>query len=1386
MRTETRTPPPVRTSTDGARDGRPRALTLLALSACLALSGLAAWLQSVRNATRAAAEFEVLANDTSQRLFERLRLYEYGLRGLRGAVLTASGDGISAEQFRIYHQSRNIDREFPGARGFGYARRLLGAEAVVAGGPPSPPDRERYIVQYIEPVERNRPAIGIDLGAEPNRRATAELALRTGKAAITRPLTLVQAPEEHLRGFLILLPIFRPDQPLETEAERLTAGYGLAYVAIVIAEVLAGFDFHDGAVGRSLSDGDGSDGPPEQFYGPPTGSVDPQLVRRIVQPLFGRTWQVELWPQPAFFEHLDLPRPLTVFVVGGVLSSVIAALLYAYLLGAGRRRQLVADQLRLATLVENSSDAMIAEDLRGTITNWNQAAERIFGYRAAEAIGRPSADILRQLESDRALDSMIRTISRGEALDPFDFVCTRRDGSVVELSMTVSPLTAPDGSVIGVGKLLRDVGPRKEAQRQLQEFNSRLEREVGERTAQLETARRDLQTILDAVPSLIGYWDTGLHCRFANHAYHEWFGVDPQTLPGRHIRDLLGEAVFKANRPHMEGALRGEPQVFEREFPRPDGRDVRHSLTYYIPDVVGRKVRGFYVLVHDVTELTEGRQKLAALIRENEALVRTIKSHLLYSVTDPQGRIVDVNDGFCSASGYERDALIGKTHNVLVSGVHPTKFYADLWSTIESGQVWRGEICNRTRDGALFWSDTVIAPFFNEAGAIEKYVAIRKDITARKQAIRELEIERQRLDNILRGTHAGTWEWNVQTGEARFNERWAELSGYSLAELAPASIATWTERTHPDDLARSNALLARHFAGELDHYECEVRVRHRDGRWVWVLDSGRVTSWRADGRPEWMYGIRQDINRSKEAERRLAASEAFLERAGRLAGVGGWQMDLESGELTWTQQTARLLEVPPGYRPALERSVEFFAPEARPRLVAGIAELRARGGSFDIEQPLRSATGRELWVRMIGEAEYAEGDHGRPVRISGAVQDITARHAAERALREAMRAAEAGSAAKSAFLANMSHEIRTPLNAILGLAHLLDRSNLDEEQQRLARAIEHAGQSLLGIVNDVLDLAKIEAGGVSLDIVQFDLRALLDELVALFEPQARSKRLVLALEAAPELPAVVEGDAGRVRQVLVNLLSNAVKFTEEGSIRLVVAVRERTDRQLRICFVVRDTGVGIPDDVRARLFAPFTQADASTTRRFGGTGLGLSIVRRLVEKMGGEVGFASEVAHGSEFWVVLPLALPAAPVELRREAPATEGPRLAGARILVVDDNDINRTVASRILAGEGAVVTTGTNGVEALEHLRAAPGGFDVVLMDIQMPQMDGVEATRRIRGELGLAALPVIALTAGALVAERRRSLDAGMSAFLTKPLDPDTMIRVIQRHLAEGRAA
>ncbi|CCG09364.1 PAS domain S-box protein [Pararhodospirillum photometricum] len=1239
------------------------------------LTGVAALDLARGNETRAQEAVTAAAERLNHDIVERLTLYQYGLRGARGMVLTTGETGLTRAGFRRYSLSRDIDREFPGARGFGFIRRVPAdqeesflAQARADGHPNFSVHRfathpgESYVIQYIEPVERNAQAIGLDIASEANRREAAQAAIDTGEARMSGPITLVQTTGARLQSMLILLPVYRSGQPPATVAERWAEAFGWTYAPLNVSEVLNLLLFDRDLFLLTLSDIT-EPGIQEVFYTSAPGTL-PALSApraRLDQEIFGRRWRLDLTARPAFAATLNQTSPLLVWLLGGIASLGAAALAGAWASARERAVQIRNTQSRLATIVETSGDAIVSQSLEGRILSWNRGAERLFGFTEAEAIGQTVADLLvppeRHLEDARLL---ARAAQGEEGITAFETVRRRQDGSLVEVALTASPLHDDKNQRLGLALHLRDIGSQKAAERRLTSFNAHLEQQVAARTAELEAARRILQTVLDAVPSLIGYWDRDLTCRFANKAYAHWFGAEPERLQGIPLRTLLGDAFYDQSRPMVEAALSGQPQTFERMIPRPDKQGVCHTLVHYVPEIIDGITRGFYVIAHDVTELVEGRQRLAAAVRENENLLGIINEQLLCSVADPKGILLDVNANLCRTLGYRREELLGQSQRVLEDEIHSQGFWKTVSDSLLLGRSWRGEICHRHREGSLHWMDSLIVPFLAEDGGLERTLVLRIDISDRKAA----EAERDRVNRLLSGVLASATEFAIIATDptgliTMFNTGAERMLGYTAQEVVGRETPEIFHLPH-EMAARAQALSLR-TGGPVTGFRTFVVIAERDGA--------------------------------------------------------------ETQEWTYARKDGSRLQV----------SV--------------------------VVTTIRSDDGITGYL--------------------GVAQDIGARKQAEGQLMLSKQAAEAANRAKTEFLANMSHEIRTPLNAILGLGHVLAQTPLTPQQRELLGKTQVAGQGLLAILNDILDFSRVEAGLLLLDPHPFRLADLINTVFTIVSVPASARKILVSLDMALDIPEVITGDRTRVQQVLINLLGNAVKFTPQGSVRLRISWDTRP-QTLR--FEVHDTGVGIEPAALPSLFEAFTQADGSTTRRFGGSGLGLAICKRLVHLMEGNIGAESEPNRGSVFWFTLPTQghdapLPSPPVP---DAPQSAPSRtLAGVRVLIVEDNPVNQDVARRILDLEGARVTQVTNGAEALDALQAEPTAFDVVLMDAQMPVMDGYEATRRIRHTLKLGRLPIIALTAGALEVERDRAFAAGMDDFIAKPFDIDQMVAIVRRH-------
>jgi signal transduction histidine kinase/CHASE3 domain sensor protein/ActR/RegA family two-component response regulator len=445
------------------------------------------------------------------------------------------------------------------------------------------------------------------------------------------------------------------------------------------------------------------------------------------------------------------------------------------------------------------------------------------------------------------------------------------------------------------------------------------------------------------------------------------------------------------------------------------------------------------------------------------------------------------------------------------------------------------------------------------------------------------------------------------------------------------------------------------------------------------------------------------------------------------------------------------------------------------------AVLAGRREEFEMEYPCQTPA-KQRW--FVGRVTRFPGQG--PARVVVAHEDITERKQAVLALRQANVELAQASQAKSEFLATMSHEIRTPLNGVIGLTSLLLGTALGQQQREYVGGIQASGEALLALINDILDFSKIEAGQLSLETRSLDLHQIVREVVGLFAPQAQAKGLQLGAQVDRAVPPVLEGDPLRLRQVLLNLVGNAVKFTGRGAVEVRVATVGECEGGVLLRIAVRDTGIGIAPEAQATLFEPFTQADASMTRRYGGTGLGLAIVKRLVDLMGGQIGVESTPGQGSTFWLTLRLAYGAVrdgvPTTAVQVAPATMDERRAGSGprgyVLVAEDNAINQLVVVRFLESLGYAVQTVEDGQQAVEAVRREH--FDLVLMDAHMPVMDGFAATAAIRqDEEGQGRhLPIVALTADALAADAEKSRAAGMDDHLTKPITLERLTEVVER--------
>lgn len=725
-----------------------------------------------------------------------------------------------------------------------------------------------------------------------------------------------------------------------------------------------------------------------------------------------------------------------------------------------------------------------------------------------------------------------------------------------------------------------------------------------------------------------------------------------------------------------------------------------------------------------------------------------------------------LSPSFWTLLGFEdeaamRSAMAGSMKNLLHPDDRPA--YLVRIEQMQAGEPFSLDYRLRTGNGGYLWVAGIGRPQRDENGCIVRAAGAVVDISARRIAEQALADSDNRLRALNDGSPAGIFQMDDVGRLSYANRRTVEIMGLSFEELLEFG---WARGVHPSDKRR----LFEHWTTAVAN---DGRVRGEylftrpDGRILWL--EIQAQRFREGSTPNsWQYiGSMTDITPLKEAQGLLGDAIASLSEGFAL-------FDRDDRLVAWNQlyvdcfpHLAGFVKTGMAFADIAAHAASFFGTQGEEARAAWLAwrlkEHARRSGSFEQVLP----DGRSFETRE------------RPTAAGGVVltvHETTESRRTEVVLRQAKVAAEAASQAKSEFLANMSHEVRTPLNGILGMLGLLQDARLDAEAQEFVASAQASANHLLTIVNDILDLSKLEAGRLEIEASAFSAQGLVEAVVSLLGPQAHARGNRLVWGIASDVPRWATGDEGRLRQILLNLAGNAIKFTRGGDVRIAVSATDLTDSGFRLQVEVTDTGIGIPADALPRLFQNFNQADGSISRRFGGTGLGLSICKKLVGLMDGEITVTSREGEGSTFRFEVPCGIAAAPVVPTAIEPVS-GASARPLRVLVAEDNHTNQILIRHLLGREGHHCDIVADGREAVDAVGVRP--YDVVLMDAQMPEMDGVAATRAIRGMDGaVAGIPIIMLTANAMAGDRERYIGAGASDYVSKPIDPAVLMPMLQR--------
>lgn len=640
-----------------------------------------------------------------------------------------------------------------------------------------------------------------------------------------------------------------------------------------------------------------------------------------------------------------------------------------------------------------------------------------------------------------------------------------------------------------------------------------------------------------------------------------------------------------------------------------------------------------------------------------------------------------------------------------------------------------------------------------------------------KQVIEQALLKsEERFDLAMRGANDGLWDWDVNSGKMYCSARFNDMLGLPVDQLL--SIRAWSALIHPDDVDKAWKDMHAYLEHHCSYYRNLHRMRHRDGHYIWCLSRGTAV-WNHEGHPQRVVGTYTDVSQQKAVEEALRHSEERFELAMRGANDGLWDWNIETNNVYYSPRFKQILGLSPEQKLSLQGFSALVNPEDNSLIQKTTRDYFAkRLPNYEMRYRVRHQQGHTIWLLSRGIAVW--NTTGKAVRMIGTVVDITHTKQVEEELRLSKEIAEQANQAKSTFLANMSHELRTPLNAILGYTQILawDES-LNEQQVEGVNIIRRSGEYLLTLINDILDLSKIEAGRIDVSINAFNFSDFIQGVVDLFKMRAQQKNLAFIYEPLTPMPIGVEGDERRLRQVLINLLGNALKFTKQGGVALKISYEMPYIR-----FQIEDTGIGIAEEDLNKIFLPFQQV-GDQNYRAEGTGLGLSITQRLVKMMQGDLQVHSKLGQGSQFTVSLPLPVANAALStVPLQKPLIIGFEGAMRKILLIDDKWENRSLLRNLLNQLGFEVLEAEQGAIGVEIARETLP--DLIITDLVMPVMDGFEATRQLRKIPALAQTPIIAASASVFDYHQQQSRNAGCDAFIPKPIRADILLELLQTHL------
>ncbi len=1038
----------------------------------------------------------------------------------------------------------------------------------------------------------------------------------------------------------------------------------------------------------------------------------------------------------------------------------------AGIVGVGRditERKKLDEALRLSEsrfrrLAESNMIGVTIGDATGRFLYANDAYLKMIGYTREDLeASRLRWDTLTAPDQRPVIESIGRQLNTTGLVEPLETVHLHKDGRRVPVLVGLARLEGGEAQAIG---FVIDLTEHKRAEEELRRSDERFSLAFNASPEGIAISRLADGVFVDV-----------------NEAFLRGTGYTHQEVIGRSSVDL-GLWLSPENRTRLLQALQKGP-VRDLDVPIPTkSGEVRSGILSARHIEVG----GQACLLTTIRDVTE-RQRTEEALREYEKVVESAQDMMV--VVDRQYRYRMANRSFLSYRGLERSQILGMTVADVVGAEVFEKYVKRNLDECFEGKVVRYEA--RYPYSQLGERDLSLAfyPIAGPAG-IDRVACILQDITQRKRAQEALESSERQLAQAMDMAQLAPWELDVASGMFTFNDRLYALYGTTAEREGGYQMSAETyarEFLPPQDahLVADAAAVASSVPDAEASQALEHRIRRRDGEIRHIVVRASVTK-DSQGRVIKVRGVNQDITERKRAEGKIQEQAAYLSSLIASTPLAVVVLDC-----------AKRVEL---CNPAFEKL--FLYP--RGEIVGkNLDEVLARGELLNeargfTEQNLQGKPVHVTRRRYRSDGTAVEvAIHGVPLIVNGEVrgsfglyEDITERRRAEQELQEAKEAAELANRAKSEFLANMSHEIRTPMNGVIGMTELALDTDLTPEQREYLGMVKDSADSLLTLINDILDFSKIEAGKFTLDVTEFDLRDHVATTIKSLAPRAHQKGLEMLYTLAAKAPARLVGDPTRLRQILVNLLGNSIKFTERGEVTLRVGVESRREDSALLHFSVTDTGIGIPRKKQQSIFDAFSQADSSTTRRYGGSGLGLSICSHLVGMMGGGIWVESEEGRGSTFHFTARLGLQKALAPGAPEA-EVETVDLAGMPVLVVDDNATNRRILDAMLRHwkmRAELAEGGSEGLRVMTAHKQSGRAFPLVLIDALMPGMDGFELAAKIKADPALAGATIMMLTSAGQRGDAARCRELGIQAYLIKPIRQSELLDAILTTLGTPR--